>query len=221
MSMPLTPFGDTATLLAVATQAGVSVSTASRCLSGATNVAKNTQQRVLAAAEKVGYRHNAFISEVMRATRRGLTQQYLGTLAFVTPSEDVAGLSAPPTLHRHWEGARMGAESVGFNVTEFRISGDGMTGRRLGEILHARGISGILLGAFGCEPSEVALPWEEFAVVPVGHFVHSPRLDCVISDHTEAVITATRVLAHRGYRRIGLAIEEYQDHITNGRWTLG
>jgi LacI family transcriptional regulator len=32
---------------------------------------------------------------------------------------------------------------------------------------------------------------------------------------------AARVIAGRGYRRIGLAIEKYQDEITDGRWSLG
>jgi DNA-binding LacI/PurR family transcriptional regulator len=219
--MTPSPSGDAATLQAVASKAGVSISTASRCLSGAANVAKKTQEKVLAAAEELGYRHNRFISEVMRAARRGLTQQYLGTLAFVTPFDESSDWWGTPTLYRQWEGARTRAESLGFNVTEFRIIGNGMTGRRVGEILHARGISGILLGAFPCEPSEIALPWDEFATVPIGHLIRSPHLDCVISDHTEAVITAGRELAKRGFRRVGLAIEEYQDHITNGRWTVG
>ena len=32
---------------------------------------------------------------------------------------------------------------------------------------------------------------------------------------------AARMIARRGYRRIGLAIEKYQDNITDGRWSLG
>jgi LacI family transcriptional regulator len=96
-----------------------------------------------------------------------------------------------------------------------------MTEKRLSEILRARGISGILLAAFPNEPYAISLPWDNFAVVLVGHVIHAPRLDCVVSDHTEALVTSARVLAQRGYRRIGLAIERYQDHITDQRWTLG
>src|SRR5690606_19551564 len=75
----------TPTLHAVARQAGVSVSTASRCLSGAAKVAKSTQLRVLAAATATGYQHNALVGQVMRATRRGVPHHHLGTIAFVTP----------------------------------------------------------------------------------------------------------------------------------------
>lgn len=210
----------TPTLHAVARRAGVSVSTASRCLSGAAKVAKSTQQRILAAASATGYHHNILVGQVMRATRRGVTQD-LGTIAFVTPVADSHEWRATPTLHSNWEAARGRAESFGFSITEFTLSSRGMTGRRLGEILRARGISGVLLAAFPTEPHEISLPWDDFAFVQVGHRIESPRLDCVVSDHTEAVTMVARTIAARGGRRIGLAIEKYQDEITDGRWSLG
>lgn len=211
----------TATLQAVAIKAGVSVSTASRCLSGAPNVAKTTQARVRAAAASLNYQHNPLVNQVMRATRLGLTHQHLGMLAYVTPCEDAQEWKNTPTLSQDWQAACARAASLGFGVMDFSLHAPGMTEKRLGEILRARGISGILLAAFPNEPFEISLPWKDFAVVLVGHVIHAPRLDCVVSDHTEAIITAARVLAQRGYHRIGLAIELYQDHITDRRWTLG
>jgi DNA-binding LacI/PurR family transcriptional regulator len=211
----------TPTLHAVARRAEVSVSTASRCLSGAAKVAKSTQLRVLAAAKATGYHHNLLVGQVMRATRRGAAQNHLGTIAFVTPVADSHEWRATPTLCRNWEAARERAESFGFGITEFMLSSRGMTGRRLGEILTARGISGVLLAAFPTEPHEISLPWDDFAFVQMGHRIKSPRLDCVISDHTEAVTMAAQTIAGCGCRRIGLAIEKYQDEITDGRWSLG
>lgn len=201
--------------------AGVSVSTASRCLSGAAKVAESTQRRVIAAARAAGYQHNALVGQVMSATRRGVTLNHLGTIAFVTPVADANEWRATPTLWRNWQAARERAESFGFGITEFTLSSRGMTGRRLGDILAARGISGVLLAAFPMEPCEVSLPWDDFAFVQVGHRIESPRLDCVLSDHTEAVVMATEVVARRGCRRVGLAIEKYQNEITGGRWSLG
>ena len=209
------------TLLAVAKNAGVSVSTASRCLSGAAKVAKSTQIRVDAAAAALGYHHNSLVGQVMRATRRGVVQNYLGTLAFVTPVADSHEWRETPTLASNWEAGRQRAESFGFGITEFTLCSNGMTGRRLGEILTARGISGVLLAAFPVEPHEITLPWDDFAIVQVGHRIASPRLDCVLSDHTEAVIMAARTITECGCTRIGLAIEKYQDEITGGRWSLG
>lgn len=197
------------------------MSTASRCLSGAAKVAKSTQLRVFAAATETGYQHNTLVGQVMRATRRGVALNHLGTLAFVTPVADSHEWRATPTLCRNWEAARERADSFGFKITEFTLSSRGMTGRRLGEILTARGISGVLLAAFPMEPHEVSLPWDDFAYVQVGHRIVSPRLDCVVSDHTEAVVMAARTIAGSGRRRIGLAIEKYQDEITGGRWSLG
>src|ERR1022692_4492202 len=44
---------------------------------------------------------------------------------------------------------------------------------------------------------------------------------CVLSDHSEAVTMAARTITQCGHRRIGLAIEKYQDNITDGRWSFG
>jgi len=197
------------------------VSTASRTLSGAAHVAKATQRRVLAAARQAGYHHNALVGQVMSATRRGVALNHLGTVAFVTPVASPQEWRATPTLRRNWEAAAERATSFGFKITEFTLGSTGMTGRRLGEILNARSISGVLLAAFPMEPHEVSLPWNEFAVVQVGHRIVTPRLDCVVSDHTEAVVMAAKAIASRGCRRLGLAIEKYQDEITGGRWLLG
>jgi len=94
------------TLQAVARKAGVSISTASRCLSGATKMANSTQLRVSAAATAVGYKHNSLVGQVMRATRRGEAQNHLGTIAFVTPVADSHEWRATPTLQSNWEAAR-------------------------------------------------------------------------------------------------------------------
>lgn len=218
--LSVTPAGNV-TLQDVAAKAGVSISTASRSLTGAVNVSKITQARVLSAAASVGYRYNPLLGEVMRATRRSLSNHYLGTLAYITPCDDVQEWRATPTLCRHWSAARDQAARFGFGVTEFALTSHGMTARRLGEILKARGISGILLAAFPKEPFEMVLPWEHFATVPVGHMIQNPQLDCVVSDHTQAVLLSGRVLATRGYRRIGLAMEGYQNAITNHGWANG
>lgn len=213
--------GGVVTLEDVAVKAGVSISTASRSLSGGGNVSKTTQARVLVAAESLGYRYNPLLGEVMRSTRRGMPNQYLGTLAYVTPYDDAEEWRATPTLCRHWSAARDHAARFGFGVTEFALTSHGMTGRRLAEILRARGITGVLLAAFPKDPFELVFPWEHFATVPVGHMVQHPQLDCAVSDHTQAVLMAGRVLAARGYRRIGLAIEHYQNAITNRGWANG
>lgn len=157
----------------------------------------------------------------MRSARRGAQSNYLGTLAYIAPCENVREWRATPTLCRHWSAAKDHAARFGFGVSEFALGPHDMSARRLGEILRARGISGILLAAFPNEPFELVLPWEHFVTVPVGHMIQDPQLDCVVSDHTHAVLLAGRVLAQRGYRRIGLAMESYQNAITNHGWVNG
>ena len=218
--LSVTPAGNV-TLQDVAAKAGVSVSTASRSLTGAVTISKVTRARVRSVAAELGYRYNPLLGEVMRATRRGMHNHYLGTLAYITPCDDVEEWRSTATLCRHWSAARSQAARFGFGVSEFALGSRGMSARRLGDILRARGINGILLAAFPNEPFELVLPWENFVTVPVGHIIQKPQLDCVVSDHTQAVLLAGRVLAERGYRRIGLAMESYQNSITNHGWANG
>ena len=154
----VTPAGNV-TLQDVAAKAGVSISTASRSLAGAVLVSKPTQARVLSAAQALGYRYNPLLGQVMRATRRGTQNQYLGTLAYVTPYDDVEEWRATPTLCRHWSAARDQAALFGFGMTEIALTTRGMTARRFSENLRARGIIGILLAAFPKDPYELVLPW--------------------------------------------------------------
>jgi LacI family transcriptional regulator len=218
--LSVTPAGKV-TLQDVAARAGVSTSTASRCLTGAVSLSKDTKDRVRAAAEELGYRYNPLLGEVMRSARRGDPNHYLGTLAYITPCDDVQVWRDTPTLCRHWAAAREQAARFGFGLTEFTLSANGMSAKRLGDILKTRGIGGILLAAFPNEPFDLVLPWEHFVTVPVGHMIQNPQLDCVVSDHTQAVLLAGRVLAARGYKRIGLAMEGYQNAITNHGWANG
>lgn len=218
--LSVTPAGNV-TLQDVAAKAGVSISTASRSITGAVTISKITRARVRSAAEELGYRYNPLLGEVMRATRRGVHNHYLGTLAYITPCDDVEEWRSTATLCRHWAAARDQASRFGFGVSEFALGSKGMSARRLGDILKARGIGGVLLAAFPNEPFELELPLDNFVTVPVGHMIQRPQLDCVVSDHTQAVLLAGRVLAERGYRRIGLAMESYQNSITNHGWANG
>jgi len=221
IAVSIPPRPGTVTLHKVAELAGVSVSTASRCLSGTAQVSQSAKEHVLEAARKLGYHYNPHVGAVMRLTRQGLTQQHLGTLAYVTPLRKSSEWREAPTLCGYMIAARARAEFYGFNLGEFSLPMRGMSGLRLRDILKARGITGILLSAFPSDPFEIRFPWTDFAIVLVGHTLACPTLDAVISNHTESILLAGQAAASKGCKRIGLAIERYQDEITNHRWSVG
>ena len=93
-----------ATLKNVADKVGISVTTASRALAGYSDVSAETRQRVIAAADELGYRPNL--------TAQRLQKQRTDTLGFIMPtfgprfsdpffSEFIAGIGNEAAAHRY------------------------------------------------------------------------------------------------------------------------
>ena len=92
------------TLKNVADKVGISVTTASRALAGYSDVSAETRQRVIAAADELGYRPNI--------TAQRLQKQRTDTLGFIMPtfgprfsdpffSEFIAGIGNEAAAHRY------------------------------------------------------------------------------------------------------------------------
>jgi len=207
------------TLRQVATLARVSVSTASRSLAGRPGISRGNTERVLAAAQALGYQRNQLLGEVMSAARRGGTQTHLGTLGHLCLHADGQAWRRDPTLHAHWAAARPRAASLGFKVEDFVLYTDGMSEQRLCDILLSRGIQGVLIAPFPGRPRPLRLKWDRLAAVCMGHESREPRLDCVLCRPDDCLCVSMEKLRESGHRRVGLALERYQDEIIHHGWS--
>ncbi|KXU35786.1 hypothetical protein AXK11_05425 [Cephaloticoccus primus] len=177
-----------------------------------------------AAAAELGYSHNPLFAEVMRFVRQRAPDRHLGALAYLVPCRSNEQWEQARRLGRYGRygaAVREHAARYGFDLTEFPIGLPAFSASRLAQILIARGISGLFLETFPNEHFEREFPWQHFSTLLVGHSLHSPGLDCVVSDHVNAVLLAGEQVLSRGYRRIGLALETSQDRDTSGAWVNG
>lgn len=174
--------------------------TVSRALRGKKGVSDELRRRITEVADELGYRVDSNVSQVMASLRRSARPAYRETLAFVRTH--VLSINSAMI-----EGAAAQAELLGYKLEVFQPWEQGLTGRDMSRVLHARGIRGVLLGPNSSTPHpRYWLDWPKFAVVLLGSSLVNQGLHRVQLDHYGATFTGLRKLKHAGYKRIGLVI---------------
>lgn len=206
----------------IAEKTGLSRMAVSLALRDHPSIPPATRKRVQAAARRLGHRADPVIADLMarlRATRTHSEE----TLAIVTNQRDGRSWEDFPTHRAYYEGAKARAEQLGYKVEEFRLHEDGMTEKRLSQILWTRGIEGVLIFPLLGNPGffDMRLEWKRFSSAAIAFSLRSPLLHRSCVHHTQAVLEACRHLRKLGYRRPGLAIEAQQDERTGHHWRAG
>ncbi len=182
----------------VARATGLAVSTVSYALRGAPNIPAATALRVREAAERLGYRVNARVAELMAQVRSGRVPAAGDRLALVW----VEARSRRGAGDEVAKGARARAEERGYGMEEFDLDEAGARPGRLADILVSRGIAGVVLGpVFRRANVELAWPWERFAMAVVGAAEWSCELSRATHHHYEAMRLALREAERAGARR--------------------
>lgn len=188
----------------IAERLGISKMTVSRALRGERYVEADLRARILSAAADLGYRPDPDIAKLMTHMRRKRLAQAPRTLAFVWSEHTSPQAKLSPWSQQLLEGAHSRAQQLGFQLEPFYLAAKGMSGRRLSDILEARGISGLILSPLiSRSRGHVSLRWECFSSVVIGLGYARPALHRVHHHHYLGMMTAMRQLKKLGYRRIG------------------
>jgi LacI family fructose operon transcriptional repressor len=213
-----------ATLQQIADEARVCRSTVSLALRHSRKISAATRQRVQAVAQRMGYRPNPLVSAHM-AFLRTLEPRHTGQcLAFVC-TRSLAEIRADTRtpLHQYYTGARARAQELGYEVELFNLFDHGMSGRRLSEILVARGIAGVIIAPLseGAAQSGVAMDWDVFALAMIEHTFSAPRLHKVCHDGFATIGRLIQRMIDAGFTRIGVALPRQMDEHANHFWLAG
>ncbi len=180
------------TMRDVATAAKVSLKTVSRVVNGEAGVSPRLAKRVVAATERLKYRHNLTASSLRRSDGRSLT---IGVVL-----EDVANPFAS-TLHRAIEDVAVKRRVL---VLAGSSDEDDQRERELVEAFAARRVDGLII-----QPSSHDhryLLAERSAGVAMVFVDRPPEMleaDCVVTDNVAGIGRAVRHLVEHGHRRIG------------------
>jgi DNA-binding LacI/PurR family transcriptional regulator len=181
------------TLDEVAERAGVSRSAASRVINQAPHVSRATREAVERAVKEMGYRPNR--------TARALATRQTGIVALAV-SHDDPGLFADPFFAQVIVGVSAGLEDTDLHLLLcLASSGRGRT--RLTNLLHTRGVDGIMLMALrGDDPLTHIVHRAGLPAVYGGRPLHAEPQWYVDSDNVGGARLATEHLIGLGRTRI-------------------
>jgi DNA-binding LacI/PurR family transcriptional regulator len=211
----------------VATAAGVSASTASRALNDDPQISEATRKLVVRIARKLGYQKNAVATELMRAYRLGgkvvAHREALALLSHYDPAvwNKDKGLEHYPQM---FDGIRSRAENLGYQLDTHWLHQPGCSFARLGSILKARGIRGVIVGPLPERDRLTGFPWKDFAAVALGYMLDAPALHRVQNNMYDNMSIVLEKLIRLGHRRIGFVthskVEDRLGNLSAARFAL-
>ncbi len=183
--------------------------TVSRALRGLPKVAPATRERVLAAARELEYRPDPHLARLMGIVRARKEVATRATIAVIREDVPQDGLLGPSYQYVPIEAIRRRARGHGYEVEEFWLGRDGLSPRRLQEILLARGIEGVIVSPQSMQLPCSRIDFGPFAAVTFGYAMREPALHMCAGNMTLGIQAAAELLRARGYRRIGVAVTKW------------
>jgi LacI family transcriptional regulator len=200
----------------VAEACGVHPSTICLALKNSPSIPLPTRLRVQAAAAELGYRPNVAARNL--ALLRG-DKQGAGSLpiAWINQEPQRNHWRCDPQAAVAFDQARRRAGELGYHLEEIWTREPGMTPARLGQIVGARGIEGVIFPVHRTfEFSLLTSAWNEYALVGFNDHRLSEWVDVACPDYYRNAETVFRQARRMGCHRIGLALTAQFDAASNG-----
>ncbi len=205
-------------MLDIAEELGISRASVSLALNNSPKVAKATRDRVLAAAKRMGYKSNPYVSALMAARRKGHEPVDAPVIALITPTASEQGWKEQSNLRRFVEGCQEHAQGLGLKTELFWIGDPSMTAKRMNDILRNRGIKGAVLMTNGPFGSKLDYDWQDIATLTFGARELEPSSDWVSGDFYGNMEEALRNIKELGLTRIGFAMDKPFMYDRHNRW---
>ena len=189
----------------IAKAAGVSKSTVARALQGNSRVSEETRRLVLAAAERLGYQPDPALRILSSYRWKRDAENPSSALAYVVMQTDASarlGAMFHPFL-------RTRARELGYSLEVFNLH-DYRSGRKLSDVLYARGIRGVIFQPIISNEVAFDFHWERFAAVGCGIGEYRLPIHCVDMNLFSCTRLAWKACREHGYERIGGAL--YHQH---------
>ena len=210
----------TARMQEVATKLGISASTVSRALRDDPRISLATRAKVRETATALGYQPNPLVSALMANRKRRAGGGEIDVIALITHYGAKEDWRAKDVCRWEFEGIRRRAAELGFKVEVFPLEDFEGDPARLRQILHARGIRGVLLGfSRDSDPAKFNLATDGFAVAGLSAYFRSAPVDRANFHGFFNVQLALDQIYTHGYRRPALVVPEFNNRISNNLWS--
>lgn len=205
----------------VALEAGVSVAAASQAVNHTGTLATQTRERILAVADRLGYRRDPVLSELAaRRFRQDGASSYkkLALISLVSGNRRLMALPEFPLQTAQALGSRLGLEIEPHTVFSKETELD-----KYLQVLHHRGVEGILFGSLETGARFDSALWNRFCVLGVGDITPSFPFHKVETDWGHSVRVCFAKLREASCQRIGILLiggtaPTYQDKVRLGAY---
>lgn len=212
------------TLQKIADALGYSKTTISFALRNSREIPEATRKLIQEEADKMGYKRNPAISQLMSDMRSSQSNQFKAKLALINANEDPEAFRRHPTIPTYVEGCERRATALGYSFDRFWLHDEKMPPKRLLQIFNTRNIRGIVIvGLMGKNqlPQKFIPLWEAFPSIVTGVRTRKPTLSFASVDHHDLTFRAMEKLYALGYRRPALVVDKEIDILVEGRFSAG
>jgi LacI family transcriptional regulator len=201
----------------LASLAGCSQTTVSLALRNHPRISPAMRDKILAIAKRTGYTRDPLVSTLMTQLRSSRKVRTVEKLAMLTwwDTPGARQTSRGRALH---DGIYGRARHLGYEIEEFWAREPRMTLSRLGRILHARSIRGLIFMSMLHARGRVSMEWKHFASAVVGHTILKPGLHHATHGNFHGMVLTLRNLKRLGYTRVGYVNVIEQDDMSNNVW---
>jgi LacI family transcriptional regulator len=190
----------------IAAALGLTQATVSMALRGDRRISEEVRQKVCEEAERSGYRPNAYVSALMTQIRAGEKPSSRGVIGLLIEAESKKQWYEIESYRIFHQGVLQRGKELGFRIENFFLQQPGMTAVRIDQILHSRGITGIILAPPYHGNRTLNMDWSRYAAVGVGFGWEQQELNRVTYDSQQNYIAAFNELREHGYKRIGTVL---------------
>lgn len=204
------------TLRSLAEKVGVSHTTVSLALRNSHSISLATRKRIQKLARENGYESNALVSAVFSRIRSRKPQGNHAVIAYLNTWWPRETWESCNTKTGQFRGAARRAAELGFRLENFWLREPGMTPARLGQIFHARGIRGVIVGPLQEREMALDFSWDQFALAAIGYSLSRPAVARATHAHFRGMCCAMDRLIARGYRRIGyVTSKDFEERVSS------
>lgn len=202
----------------IAQKVGVHVSTVSLALQDSPKITAETKKKILAMAQELGYRHNPYLSTLMKSRKVRKVPQSSPVIGYITSDKEKDDWKKQNVWLEFYDGCCAMANQRGYRMEVFWRKEPGMSPKRFSDILFHRGIQGIIMGPCSDKDAHVELEWDYFSPVAIGHSIHHPQLHKVTNNHFLSTIRVMDHCARIKVKRVGFVVQEIHTVRLQHRW---
>ncbi|MDQ8199422.1 LacI family DNA-binding transcriptional regulator [Pelagicoccus enzymogenes] len=203
------------TLRDVAVAAGVSVATVSLALRDSPRITKKCKQQVVQVSERLGYVKDSKLSELMSHLRDNRGGKSGSTLAIVDAGEGEVRDGYSSGNLEIVSGLREVAMKEGFSLDCFNMAEEGLSARRLRQILLARGIEGVVVLPSPRHDLLVGMDWSGLTTSVIGYELEGEDFYRVCPNYLRMMDELMSQALRDGFRRFGFLPEPNQQSLRN------